>query len=54
MFYEQCFIKKSENYTKLKNPLNLFVHSEDVIRGRSRITETNQLTKMLMKNVRCY
>ena len=50
--YEQCFIKNSENYTKLKNLLNLFVDSEDVIRFRSIIAEATQLT--LMKNVRYY
>ena len=39
--YEQYFTK---NYTKLKNSLNLFIDSEDVIRCRSRIAEANQLT----------
>ena len=47
--YKQCFIKNSENYTKLKNSLNLFIDSEDVIWCRSRITEANQLTF----NVKC-
>ena len=42
--YEQYLIKNSENYTKLKNSLNLFINSEDVIRSRSRIAEANQLT----------
>ena len=42
--YEQYFIKNSENYTNLKNSLNLFIDSEDVIRCRSRISEANQLT----------
>ena len=53
--YEQCFIKNSENYTKLKSALNLFIDSENVIRCRSRIAEANQLTfnekyPILLKN----
>ena len=32
--YEQYFIKNSENYTKLKNSLNLFIGSGDVVRCR--------------------
>ena len=42
--YEQYFMKNSENYTILKNLLNLFIDREDVIRCRSRIAEVNQLT----------
>ena len=42
--YEQYLIKNSENYKKLKNSLNLFIDSEDVIRCRSRTAEANQLT----------
>ena len=41
--YEQYFIKNPENYTKLKNSLNLFINSQDVIRCRSRVAEANQL-----------
>ena len=47
--YEQCFIKNSENYTKLKDSFNLFIDSEDIVRFRSRITEANQL----MLNKKC-
>ena len=39
--YEQYFIKNSENYTKLKDSLNLFIDSQDVIRCRSRVAEAN-------------
>ena len=42
--YEQYFIKNSEDYIKLKNSLNLFIDSEDVIRCRSRTAEANRLT----------
>ena len=42
--YEKYIFKNSENCTKLKNSLNLFIDIEDVIRCRSRIAEANQLT----------
>ena len=38
----QYLIKNPENYTKLKNSLNLFIDSQDVIRCRSRVAEANQ------------
>ena len=38
--YEQYLIKNPGNYTKLKNLLNLFINSQDVIRCRSRVSKS--------------